>query len=283
MPRSCSHWPTASADRHVSAPRSTAFPARRRPRGPCARRPPPSPWARPADRSPVKRGNACHCDSATRHRRSNSGPMNCSTTRFLPSSAASIRYSSAITFSPGATPAAMHRSPWRGWARSARAPRASSWAPACSRPPSAITRRWWRRPSARLGAMFPERVILGVGTGESLNEVPASGLVWPEPKERTARLKEALALIRQLWSEPRVSFKGEYYRTDRATIYDKPAVAPPIYVAAAGPVLGEVRGPVRGWIHLHQRQGAGAVPRYLAAQGGGGEGGGRPQPRRTST
>src|ERR1700686_3423387 len=75
-----------------------------------------------------------------------------------------------------------------------------------------------------LGAMFPERVVLGVGTGESLNEVPALDLAWPEPKERTARLKEALTLIRQLWSEERVSFKGRYYRTDRATIYDKPAI-----------------------------------------------------------
>jgi len=63
-----------------------------------------------------------------------------------------------------------------------------------------------------LGAMFPERVILGVGTGESLNEVPASGLAWPEPKERTARLKEALTLIRQLWSEPL-----RYSRSTRAS------------------------------------------------------------------
>src|ERR1700741_742125 len=54
---------------------------------------------------------------------------------------------------------------------------------------------------ATLGVMFPERVILGVGTGESLNEVPALGISWPEPKERTARLKEAVALIRPLWRE----------------------------------------------------------------------------------
>ena len=93
-----------------------------------------------------------------------------------------------------------------------------------------------------LGTMFPERVILGVGTGESLNEVPASGMAWPEPKERTARLKEALALIRQLWSEPRVSFEGQYYRTDKATIYDRPAIAPPIYVAGAGPVFAKYAG-----------------------------------------
>jgi coenzyme F420-dependent glucose-6-phosphate dehydrogenase len=93
-----------------------------------------------------------------------------------------------------------------------------------------------------LGVMFPGRVILGVGTGESLNEVPATGLPWPEPKERTARLKEALALIRQLWSEERVTFKGRYYSTDKATIYDKPMIAPPIYVAAAGPVFAKYAG-----------------------------------------
>jgi coenzyme F420-dependent glucose-6-phosphate dehydrogenase len=95
---------------------------------------------------------------------------------------------------------------------------------------------------ATLGAMFPKRVILGVGTGESLNEVPAVGPPWPEPKERTARLKEALALIRQLWAEQRVSFEGQYYRTEKATIYDKPAVLPPIYVAGAGPVMAKYAG-----------------------------------------
>src|SRR5580692_5799635 len=93
-----------------------------------------------------------------------------------------------------------------------------------------------------LGAMFPERVILGVGTGESLNEVPATGMPWPEPKERTARLKEAVALIRQLWSEPRVSFRGQFYRTEKATIYDKPDVLPPIYIAGAGPVMAKYAG-----------------------------------------
>lgn len=95
---------------------------------------------------------------------------------------------------------------------------------------------------ATLGVMFPGRVILGVGTGESVNEVPASGLAWPEPKERTARLKESVALIRQLWSEERVSFQGQYYRTEKATLYDKPASMLPIYVAGAGPVMAKYAG-----------------------------------------
>lgn len=93
-----------------------------------------------------------------------------------------------------------------------------------------------------LGALFPERVILGVGTGESLNEVPALGMGWPELKERTARLKEALTLIRELWSGERITFNGQYYRTDKATIYDRPPTPPPIYVAAAGPVFAKYAG-----------------------------------------
>jgi coenzyme F420-dependent glucose-6-phosphate dehydrogenase len=95
---------------------------------------------------------------------------------------------------------------------------------------------------ATLASMFPERVILGVGTGESLNEVPASGMAWPEAKERTARLREAVKLIRTLWSEERVSFAGQYYRTERATIYDRPKTSPPIYVAGAGPVISKYAG-----------------------------------------
>jgi coenzyme F420-dependent glucose-6-phosphate dehydrogenase len=95
---------------------------------------------------------------------------------------------------------------------------------------------------ATLGTLYPGRVILGVGTGESLNEVPATGMAWPEPKERTARLKEALGLIRQLWSEERVSFRGQYYRTEKATIYDRPSPPPPIYVAGAGPLISKYAG-----------------------------------------
>jgi coenzyme F420-dependent glucose-6-phosphate dehydrogenase len=93
-----------------------------------------------------------------------------------------------------------------------------------------------------LGAMFPGRVILGVGTGESLNEVPSTGMEWPELKERSARLREAVKLIRLLWSEERVSFEGEFYRTVNATIYDKPDEMVPIYLAAGGPLNAKYAG-----------------------------------------
>ncbi|WP_395710759.1 glucose-6-phosphate dehydrogenase (coenzyme-F420) [Reyranella sp.] len=93
-----------------------------------------------------------------------------------------------------------------------------------------------------LGAMFPRRVILGIGTGESLNEVPSTGAPWPEFKERFARLRESVTLIRTLWREERVSFDGEYYKTEKATIYDRPDDEVPVYVAAAGALVARYAG-----------------------------------------
>lgn len=95
-----------------------------------------------------------------------------------------------------------------------------------------------------LGAMFPDRIVLGVGTGESLNEVPATGMKWPGFKERFGRLRESIVLMHRLWCEELVSFEGEYYRTENATIYDRPANAVPIYVAAAGPSAATLAGEI---------------------------------------
>jgi len=93
-----------------------------------------------------------------------------------------------------------------------------------------------------LGALFEGRVVLGIGTGESLNEVPSSGIHWPEQKERTARFREAVRLIKQLWSEERVTFEGEFYQTENATIYDRPAQPVPIFIAGAGPFMAKLAG-----------------------------------------
>jgi coenzyme F420-dependent glucose-6-phosphate dehydrogenase len=96
---------------------------------------------------------------------------------------------------------------------------------------------------ATLGCLFPGRVVLGVGSGESLNEV-ALGLAWPDGKERFARLKEAVTLIKQLWAGERVTFQGTYYSTDRATIYDRPDTPVPLYVGASGPAATRLAGRV---------------------------------------
>ena len=95
---------------------------------------------------------------------------------------------------------------------------------------------------ATLGVLYPGRVVLGVGTGESLNEVPATGMPWPPFKERLGRLREAIELMRRLAREERVTFEGEYYRTERATLYDRPEVRVPIYVAASGAIAARLAG-----------------------------------------
>jgi coenzyme F420-dependent glucose-6-phosphate dehydrogenase len=93
-----------------------------------------------------------------------------------------------------------------------------------------------------LGCLAPGRVILGVGTGEAMNETPATAAEWPGAKERRLRMAEAIELIRELWTGERVTFDGEYYRTDKATIYDKPEQPVPIYVAASGPLAAKLAG-----------------------------------------
>jgi coenzyme F420-dependent glucose-6-phosphate dehydrogenase len=95
-----------------------------------------------------------------------------------------------------------------------------------------------------LGVLFPERVMLGIGTGESLNEVPPLGIEWPEFRERWARMREAVTLMRQLWSEDRVSYTGNYYKTSNATIYDRPAGGVPLLIAAGGPQMAKYAGRV---------------------------------------
>ena len=100
---------------------------------------------------------------------------------------------------------------------------------------------------ATMGCLYPGRVMLGVGTGEALNEI-ATGFrgsgeqAWPEFKERFARLREAVRLMRQLWTEDRVDFAGEYYTTHGASIYDRPASPIPVYIAAGGPLVARYAG-----------------------------------------
>jgi coenzyme F420-dependent glucose-6-phosphate dehydrogenase len=100
---------------------------------------------------------------------------------------------------------------------------------------------------ATMGVLYPGRIFLGVGTGEALNEIAtgfrgAGEQDWPEFKERYARLREAVSLMRALWSEDRVNFDGEYYSTHDASIYDRPEGGIPVYIAAGGPLVAGYAG-----------------------------------------
>ncbi|WP_309711346.1 glucose-6-phosphate dehydrogenase (coenzyme-F420) [Pseudolysinimonas sp.] len=100
---------------------------------------------------------------------------------------------------------------------------------------------------ATMGVLYPDRIFLGVGSGEALNEI-ATGFqgggeqVWPEFKERFARLRESVDLMRQLWTHDRVNFEGEYYSTHDASIYDRPELPIPVYIAAGGPMVARYAG-----------------------------------------
>jgi coenzyme F420-dependent glucose-6-phosphate dehydrogenase len=97
---------------------------------------------------------------------------------------------------------------------------------------------------ATLACLNPGRVFLGLGSGEAMNENPAIGIEWPRFRERSGRLAEAVGLIRRLWTEERVTFEGQYYRTARATIYDRPEAPIPIYLAAGGPKAARLVGAI---------------------------------------
>ena len=96
---------------------------------------------------------------------------------------------------------------------------------------------------ASLGALYPGRVFLGVGTGEAVNELPAGG-GWGPYRERAARLREAVTLIRRLWAEEWVSHDGGAYSIANARIYEKPPAPVPIYMAASGPKSAALAGEI---------------------------------------
>lgn len=103
--------------------------------------------------------------------------------------------------------------------------------------PAVIAQMW-----ATMGCLYPGRVMLGVGTGEALNEIAVGHSDWPDFKERFARLRESVRLMRRLWTEDRVTFEGDFYRTVDAMIYDRPDTPIPVYIAAGGPVVAKYAG-----------------------------------------
>jgi coenzyme F420-dependent glucose-6-phosphate dehydrogenase len=95
--------------------------------------------------------------------------------------------------------------------------------------------------AATLDRLSHGRFILGVGTGESINESPL-GYQYPGYKERSARMIEALKIMRSLLHGEKISFKGEFYQTENAKLYSPPLVGVPIYMAAGGPKSAVLAG-----------------------------------------
>jgi coenzyme F420-dependent glucose-6-phosphate dehydrogenase len=94
---------------------------------------------------------------------------------------------------------------------------------------------------ATLGYMFPNRVFLGIGRGEALNEVP-SGHHWPSNAEKFGRLKEAVYLIKRLWTEDWVDYNGNYYWVKDSKLYTKPSKPIALYISGLGEQTARLAG-----------------------------------------
>jgi len=78
------------------------------------------------------------------------------------------------------------------------------------------------------------RFMLGVGTGENINEGPL-GYAFGDYKERIGRMREALQIMHRLFAGEKLDFAGDWYTVDKARLYSPPIRPVPILMAAGGP------------------------------------------------
>jgi len=95
--------------------------------------------------------------------------------------------------------------------------------------------------AATSGEMLGGKFILGLGSGEALNE-HILGDVWPSVDVRLEMLEEAVALIRELWTGEVVTTEGKHYKVDHARIYNLPENPADIYISGFGPKATDLAG-----------------------------------------
>jgi len=97
--------------------------------------------------------------------------------------------------------------------------------------------------AATVAALMPGRFMLGLGSGENLNE-HILGDGWPPADIRLEMLEEAIEVIRLLWKGGDQSYCGDYYTVENARLYTLPKEPPAILIAGAGPKSVELAGRV---------------------------------------
>ncbi|MEV7226074.1 TIGR03557 family F420-dependent LLM class oxidoreductase [Polymorphospora sp. NPDC051019] len=88
--------------------------------------------------------------------------------------------------------------------------------------------------AATSAVLLEGRFVLGVGTGEALNE-HIFGDPWPSAGTRLEMLEEAVDIMRRMWKGGFTHHDGNHYTVDNARIYTLPDQPPPVYVSAFGP------------------------------------------------
>lgn len=97
--------------------------------------------------------------------------------------------------------------------------------------------------AATLQILADGRFTLGLGSGENLNE-HVVGKGWPTIGRRQDMLREAIQIIRELWSGELVDWSGEYFEVDSARLWDIPDVPVAIAAAVSGPKSIETFAPL---------------------------------------
>lgn len=96
------------------------------------------------------------------------------------------------------------------------------------------------------------RITLGVGTGWHQPEYDGYGdTEFGVPATRKARMREGIELMRRLWVEDEVTFKGEYYSVTKAIVGPKPVQKPypPLWIGGYRPHMLEYTAMVGdGWL-----------------------------------
>lgn len=121
--------------------------------------------------------------------------------------------------------------------------------------------------AATAAALFEDRFIFGVGSGEALNE-HILGDRWPPADVRLNMLEEAVTVMRRLWTGESVTHRGQFYEVENARLFDLPAEAPPVIVSGFGPKAVELAARIGDgyWGHGPDSE---PVDRFRAAGGTG--------------
>jgi G6PDH family F420-dependent oxidoreductase len=85
------------------------------------------------------------------------------------------------------------------------------------------------------------RFVLGVGSGEALNE-HVVGSRWPDAEVRLEMLEESVEVMRELWNGGFVDHHGKHYTVENARLYTLPDTPPPVYVSGFGPRAAALAG-----------------------------------------
>ncbi len=90
---------------------------------------------------------------------------------------------------------------------------------------------------ATLDVLSGGRLEFGIGAGWRARDYEQLGIAYDRPGVRIARMREAIRLMKRLFTEDEVHFVGAYYRAKRARVWPRPLQRPhpPLMIGGGGP------------------------------------------------